>query len=76
MGIHGGMTAFFRLITVAFYLIRLSRSQRGRMLFARARAVAHSPEGRELLGYAQRAARDPKNRKRLQLLVAKTRKAR
>jgi hypothetical protein len=46
------------------------------MLFARARAVAHSPEGRELLGYAQRAARDPKNRKRLQLLVAKTRKAR
>jgi hypothetical protein len=38
--------------------------------------VAHSPEGRELLAYARRAARDPKNRRRLQLLVAKTRKAR
>ena len=70
------MAGFLRLITVALYLIRLSRSPRGRMLFARAQAVARSPEGRELLAYAQRSARDPKNRRRLQRLVSKTRRTR
>lgn len=70
------MAAFLRLIPVVLYLIRLSRSPKGRRFFARARDVARSPEGQELLAYAQRAARDPGNRRRLQMLVAKTRKGR
>jgi hypothetical protein len=70
------MPAFLRLITVVFYLIRLSRGPRGQRLFTRARDIARSPEGREVLAVARRAARDPRNRERLQLRVAKTRKAR
>jgi hypothetical protein len=67
------MAVFLRLIPVVFYLLRLSRTRRARMLYARAREYARSPEGRELLAHAQRVARDLMRRQRLRPIVPRAR---